>query len=266
MTTRQVIFCILGGIASFVSMFLFGKFIPLNWMLIVLGMVQLVVSWLLSRMGVKFGAASIVLCTLPFFLLLFGVLNGVFHLFFMFMVAVLGTTIGLQAFQAGLPLQRKSLVLLSIYLGMIVIAGMWGLPHYFDRSIWSEVEMPVPENFTLITEGGDEIHSSDWKGKIVVLNFWASWCKPCKEEMAELEDLQQQFKENTGVDFICVNALQGRIETQEKALKFIEGSSMNLTFALDTSQNLDDHLSIRTLPTTLISDARGNVPLQSHRL
>lgn len=113
---------------------------------------------------------------------------------------------------------------------------------------------PAPD-FIVYDADGDEVRLSDYFGKPIVLNFWASWCGPCKMEMP---DFQEKFLTlGDEVQFLMVNMTAGR-ETQESAESFIaeQGYTFPVLFDLDSSAAAA--YGAYSLPTTIFIDAQGN--------
>ena len=112
-------------------------------------------------------------------------------------------------------------------------------------------------DFTVYDGQGQEVRLSDLKGKPVVLNFWASWCGPCKREMP---DFQEAFEEVGGqVQFMMVNLTDGSGETVESASAFIAGQGYTFPVFFDTDSDAARAYGIRSIPTTFFIDAQGNV-------
>jgi len=114
-----------------------------------------------------------------------------------------------------------------------------------------EQSLPAPE-FSLSTLDQQPIKLSDYKGKVVVLNFWATYCIPCRIEMPSLEKLSQKYQSND-VSVVAISL----DEDKEKAIKMLV-NKMNLTFpiALNGQASGDDyHVSV--LPVTYIIGKDG---------
>lgn len=94
-----------------------------------------------------------------------------------------------------------------------------------------------------------------YKGKIVVLNFWATWCAPCRKEMPELSALQADLG---GEDFDVVTLATGRNEPNDIARFLMETEITNLPMHRDPKQKLARALGVFGLPVTLILDRDGN--------
>lgn len=110
---------------------------------------------------------------------------------------------------------------------------------------------PAPP-FTLPTLAGDELVLADLAGQPVVLNFWASWCGPCRAEMPELQRLHDRLGE-AGVAVVGVN--QG--ETPQAAAAFLESLGLSFPVALDQRTGVSRQYLVNSLPTTFFIDRDG---------
>ncbi len=102
---------------------------------------------------------------------------------------------------------------------------------------------------------GEKVQLSDLKGKIVLLNFWASWCGPCKEEMPSIETLYQRYKEQ---DFVLL-AISVDYEGPEPVRKFIDKHRYRFPVLLDSKGKTLDLFEINKIPATLIIDRKGRM-------
>lgn len=110
-------------------------------------------------------------------------------------------------------------------------------------------------NFTVETAEGEEVSLHDFFGKPIVLNFWASWCGPCK---MELPDFQDAFEKYDGeIEFLMVNMTDGVQETKEIAMKFMEDEGYTLPVYYDTAQDAAYTYTVYSLPTTFFISAEG---------
>lgn len=100
------------------------------------------------------------------------------------------------------------------------------------------------------------IKLSDFRGKVVVLNFWASWCGPCRIEMPSLEALWQRYK-NEGLVVLTVNRTNSGSETKEKARNYVEGEGFTFPVVFDPRGRLGLMYGINVIPTTYILDKNG---------
>jgi thiol-disulfide isomerase/thioredoxin len=102
-------------------------------------------------------------------------------------------------------------------------------------------------------EGGEH-RLSDWQGKIVLVNFWATWCAPCRKEMPMLDALQSEFG---GQDFEVVTIATGRNPLPGIKRFFDEVGVTNLPTLLDPKQELARDMAVLGLPITLILNREG---------
>ena len=134
-----------------------------------------------------------------------------------------------------------------------------------SESVSSNAEEPEPQNvkapdFTVYDAEGDEVHLTDFVGKPIVLNFWASWCGPCKMEMPDFNEKYLELGEE--INFLMVNMTTGR-ETKEKAMEFIGEAGYAFPVFYDTQSDAAMTYGAYSLPTTFFIDAEGNAIAQA---
>ena len=100
----------------------------------------------------------------------------------------------------------------------------------------------------------NQLDLKDFKGKLILLNFWATWCAPCEEEMPSLDKLQI----NKDLDNLIIFPINIGNDSIEKSRKFYEKLKIkNLKFYFDNSITLAKKLSLRGLPTSVLFDKEG---------
>ncbi len=113
---------------------------------------------------------------------------------------------------------------------------------------------PVPDTVFTHADGG-EYTLAQFEGKHIVLNFWATWCAPCRKEMPMLSELQAEFG---GDSFEIVTIATGRNELAGIRRFFDEIEVDNLPIYLDPRQKLAREMGVLGLPVTLVLDPEGN--------
>lgn len=112
-------------------------------------------------------------------------------------------------------------------------------------------------NFTVYDLEGNEVNLTDFFGKPIILNFWASWCGPCKMEMPDFNEAYATYKDE--IEFLMVNMTDGSRETVEKASSFIAESGYTFPVYYDTEYSAAITYSVSSLPTTYFLNAEGEL-------
>jgi thiol-disulfide isomerase/thioredoxin len=112
---------------------------------------------------------------------------------------------------------------------------------------------PAP-NFTLSSNTGKPVKLSDYKGQVVMINFWATWCGPCRKEMPLLESIYKQYK-NKGFTLLGVN-----VEPDPKAsVDWLKKTPVSFPVLYDTNSDVSTLYKVSGMPTTVFIDKKGNV-------
>jgi peroxiredoxin len=110
-------------------------------------------------------------------------------------------------------------------------------------------------NFRLEGLSGRKIELKEFKGKIVFLNFWATWCVPCKEEMPSMEALYQQFKEKDFL-FLGISVDYGGLKPVKE---YIEKHRYTFPVLIDSKCEVLGLYDVKGIPTTFIIDKKGRM-------
>jgi peroxiredoxin len=112
----------------------------------------------------------------------------------------------------------------------------------------------LAEDFTLATPGGGTFKLSEHRGKVVMVNFWATWCPPCLEEMPAMERLYRQQKD-AGFTLVAVS-----VDTDPKKIApFIAEHKLTFTVGLDPRMDLANAYAVRALPSSFLVGRDGNL-------
>jgi thiol-disulfide isomerase/thioredoxin len=125
----------------------------------------------------------------------------------------------------------------------------------FSRARIPLLRRRVPiEDFSLPLLRGGTQTLSNLKGKVVFLNFWATWCPPCQAEMPSMESLYRRLRER-GLEFLAVDIQEARDSVEY----FITESKLSFPVVLDESGRVSGVYGIRSIPTTFIVDRDGMI-------
>ena len=128
-------------------------------------------------------------------------------------------------------------------------------PESAGESESAEEEKYAAPDFTVYDYEGNAHKLSDYAGKPVVLNFWASWCGPCKSEMPEFDEAYAKYGEN--INFLIVNLTDGSGETVESARSYIDQNGYTFPVYYDTDVDAAMKYGVSSIPATYFIDADG---------
>jgi peroxiredoxin len=145
-----------------------------------------------------------------------------------------------------------------LILAALILGGGWiWLSRVTDVTATAErPAIPLPghpaPDFALQTLDGQTLQLSDLQGRAVVLNFWASWCPPCRAEMPELE---QAYQDNQGGGLVVLGVDQG--EQQPVVADFVQRFGLTFPVVLDQDLLASRAYKVNSLPTTFFIDRNG---------
>ena len=139
-----------------------------------------------------------------------------------------------------------------LLVGVVAVAAVFGLA-LIDRNAGQPTSGPAPD-FTLTTLDGQDVRLSDLRGQVVVINFWASWCVPCRDEAPALQAVWERYRDR-GVVLLGV----AWTDTERNARAFIDEFSQNYPNGLDLGTRIGELYGITGVPETFIIDQQGQV-------
>ena len=116
-----------------------------------------------------------------------------------------------------------------------------------------EIGKSAPD-FELTKLDGTNVKLSDLKGKKVILNFWATWCGPCQQEMPDMEAFYKEHKEN--VEILAVNYTPSEKVGEEKVSNFIKEKGITFPVLLDKNIDVTTAYKVITIPTSYFIDTK----------
>jgi thiol-disulfide isomerase/thioredoxin len=160
-----------------------------------------------------------------------------------------------------MPVKNSILVLAAVFAFLFspIRAGADPIPDevakaFADAGLRLLKNSVSPIDFTINFMDKESIKLSGLKGKVVFLNFWATWCGPCRQEMPSMERLYQKFKDK-GFEIAAVNGG----ENPKDVGAFMKTNKLNFPAALDKSGEIHTRYGVRAIPTTVIIDRNGMI-------
>ncbi len=135
---------------------------------------------------------------------------------------------------------------LSLVLAVFLVA-------HIPSSLAEQGEKMAPD-FVLKSDEGRNVRLSELRGDVVMINFWASWCGPCRQEMPKLDELHEKYKD-MGFTVLGINVEQDN----SKAKEMLEKSPVNFPILYDTLSEVTEKYNVDSMPMTLLLDADGKV-------
>jgi len=158
-----------------------------------------------------------------------------------------------QPLEEQKPRSRIGLGSIVLIIGILSVAAVFGLA--LARQNKSQPKSgPAPE-FSLTTFDGKSFNLSDLRGKVVMINFWASWCGPCKEEAPALQATWDAYKSRGDVVFIGI----AYADNGPRSLDFIKQYGITYLNGPDLGTRISENYNIQGVPESFIIDRQGNV-------
>lgn len=123
-----------------------------------------------------------------------------------------------------------------------------------DKAAYSKSSHVKAANFTLEDLDGNTISLNDLKGKNIFLNFWATWCPPCRGEMPDIQSIHEEYSEK-GLVILAVNLGEGKDAIKD----FVKKNNYDFKVLLDTEQTVGDMYNISAIPSSYFLDKDGNI-------
>jgi thiol-disulfide isomerase/thioredoxin len=134
-------------------------------------------------------------------------------------------------------------------LGLALLAALLAMPIASAEAL----KGPAPD-FVLKSNGGKNVRLSELRGQVVMINFWASWCGPCRQEMPLLDELHSRYK-GLGFTVLGVNVE----EDSRKADGLLRQIPVSFPVLYDTENAVSEMYGVNAMPTTVMVDRNGNM-------
>ncbi|TAL09849.1 MAG: TlpA family protein disulfide reductase [Nitrospirae bacterium] len=146
--------------------------------------------------------------------------------------------------------RRLVVTLAAVAILVLAFGVVWMQSSKYEPLV---VGMNAPD-FNLPDIQGKSQRLSDYRGKVIFLNFWATWCKPCKEEMPSMQTLWENLKQE---DFVMLAISMDRVTTKKDIPPFVENMKLTFPILTDSWGQTDNRYKLMGVPETYIIDQSG---------
>lgn len=150
--------------------------------------------------------------------------------------------------------EKNRIWTLLIVLSLVILLGIFGV-----RLFWGDEEMleigDAPGDFSLTTFSGEKIHTGDFEGKVLLVNFWASWCVTCDEEAVLLEEAWQELQKAAPGEILFLGVAY--MDTEPAARSFLQEYGVTYPNGPDLRSEISDLYQVQGVPETFILDQHG---------
>jgi cytochrome c biogenesis protein CcmG/thiol:disulfide interchange protein DsbE len=145
-------------------------------------------------------------------------------------------------------------VIVAAFLALLAFMALigWGLSRAMRGGLLVGDRVPA---FQMTTFDGQEIATEAYAGQVVVINFWASWCKPCEQEARELEEAYQYYRPGEEVVFLGL----AYVDTEPNSLAYLQKFGITYPNGPDLATRVSQMFRVRGVPETFIIDRTGNL-------
>lgn len=146
----------------------------------------------------------------------------------------------------------KGLILIIVAVAALLVL-ISGLKRQEKVEIKKAIEGLDAPDISLSDPAGKGLRLSELKGSVVFINFWASWCQPCRDEMPSLQELYNNFKDHQGFRMITILYR----DDPEKAISYLKENNLTIPFWIDRDGRAANSYGVTGVPETFIIDKKG---------
>jgi thiol-disulfide isomerase/thioredoxin len=133
---------------------------------------------------------------------------------------------------------------------------------FFSLFIFSQKEKRTMPSVNVTDMEGGKVNTSEFNndGKPIIINFWATWCSPCKRELNNIADVYDEWEEETGVKLIAISIDDAR--NSGKVAPYVNGKGWDYEVYIDSNQDLKRALNVNNVPHTFLLNGKGEIVWQ----
>ena len=147
------------------------------------------------------------------------------------------------------------IIIIAVVIAMVIFASRLHRKTSGNAALQGDGIGTVAPDFTLATADGKKVKLSDYRGKAVLLNFWATWCGPCKTEIPWFMDLEKQY----GPQGLVILGVAMDDDGKTAVVKFAQEMKIDYTVVLGNDAVADQYGGVEGLPTTFYIDRNGKI-------
>jgi thiol-disulfide isomerase/thioredoxin len=128
-----------------------------------------------------------------------------------------------------------------------------------DQNQSTTSNYPMASDFTLQDLDGNSVSLSSLRGKVVIIDFWATWCGPCVMSFPAMQAAVNKFRDDAGVVFLFINTAERGSDIEENVSRFIRTNNYDVRVLLDVGSNVARSYGVQGIPTKVLIDAQGRI-------
>ncbi|HYG04696.1 MAG TPA: TlpA disulfide reductase family protein, partial [Chryseosolibacter sp.] len=126
----------------------------------------------------------------------------------------------------------------------------------------SMIDEPSPQ-YTLSDLNGNKVNAKDLQGKVVIVDFWATWCGPCKASFPAMQKIVDKYKGNSEVSFVFINTWERGDNKEKQAADFINTNKYTFNVLMDNESSVVEQFKVEGIPTKFVLDKNGRIRFKS---
>lgn len=154
-------------------------------------------------------------------------------------------------------MKHKKWLIAALVVALVLIGAYVRFGGLAGKGLKQQDERVFAPDFLVYDKDGNPIRLSDYHGEPMVVNFWTSWCGPCKSEMPTFQQMYLQWDDQ--VQFLMINLTDGTQETLSSASQFLRETGYSFPVFFDLASNAANAYQVYSIPTTIFIDAQGYI-------